>query len=349
MTMRRLAGMGLCLAVAAATLAGVAAAQDPFTGGAVVSEGGRAATGSGGGWFSDFLDYVYLQQTLFYERLQSALAGMADSGEAFWVLGGISLAYGIFHAAGPGHGKFVISTYVLANRQSARRGVVLAFMAALLQAVVAVALVGIGAAILNQTSAAMTQTQSALEIGSYALIAALGAWLLWSRALWPALARVLRRRTPRAAALSAGVAHTGHDHARDDHGQSAHHHHDHDHHGHAHWPDPAQFEGRLEPGKAAAAVLSVGLRPCYGTIIVLVFALSQDIFAVGVASTFVMAIGTGITVAALVAFAVSARAAALKVVGRHSRFGHVIGRTVEIGGAAAVFLIGATLLLAAVR
>ena len=49
---------------------------------------------------------------------------------------------------------------------------------------------------------------------------------------------------------------------------------------------PQGEEGRGSPG-AAAAVLSVGIRPCSGALIVLVFALSQGIFWAGVASTFV--------------------------------------------------------------
>ena len=63
-------------------------------------------------------------------------------GSAVWGLLGLSFLYGIFHAAGPGHGKAVISSYVVANEETWRRGVVLSFASALLQAFVAVAFVG---------------------------------------------------------------------------------------------------------------------------------------------------------------------------------------------------------------
>ena len=62
-----------------------------------------------------------------------------------WTLLGVSFLYGIFHAAGPGHGKAVISSYLVANEETWRRGIVLSFASALLQAFVAVALVGIAA------------------------------------------------------------------------------------------------------------------------------------------------------------------------------------------------------------
>ena len=58
-----------------------------------------------------------------------------------WLLGGLSFLYGVFHAAGPGHGKVVISSYVLANETQLRRGVTLSVLSALLQSVVAVVFV----------------------------------------------------------------------------------------------------------------------------------------------------------------------------------------------------------------
>ena len=56
---------------------------------------------------------------------------------------GISFLYGVFHAAGPGHGKAVISSYLFANNETWRRGVVLSCASAMLQALVAILLVGI--------------------------------------------------------------------------------------------------------------------------------------------------------------------------------------------------------------
>ncbi len=80
----------------------------------------------------------------------------------------ISFAYGIFHAAGPGHGKAVISSYLVANEETARRGIVLSFASALLQALVAVAIVGVFAWLLNATAKTMCGAEKAIEIASYA-------------------------------------------------------------------------------------------------------------------------------------------------------------------------------------
>ena len=83
----------------------------------------------------------------------------------------MSFAYGVFHAAGPGHGKAVISSYVVANGETWRRGVVLSFASAILQALVAVAIVGIAAVLLGATRRTMDGTICWIEVFSYGLIA----------------------------------------------------------------------------------------------------------------------------------------------------------------------------------
>ena len=89
-----------------------------------------------------------------------------------------SFIYGVVHAVGPGHGKMVISSYVVANEQTVRRGVIISFIAAALQALTAVALVGILAFALNASGLQINAWSNQLETVSYALIALVGAWLL---------------------------------------------------------------------------------------------------------------------------------------------------------------------------
>ena len=71
--------------------------------------------------------------------MSATIRAAKSDGSAVWTLLAISFAYGIFHAAGPGHGKAVISSYLVANQETARRGIVLSFASALMQALVAVA------------------------------------------------------------------------------------------------------------------------------------------------------------------------------------------------------------------
>ena len=85
------------------------------------------------------------KQSEFYREMSATIRAAKSDGSAVWTLLAISFAYGIFHAAGPGHGKAVISSYLVANQETARRGIVLSFASALLQALVAVALVAVSA------------------------------------------------------------------------------------------------------------------------------------------------------------------------------------------------------------
>ena len=86
--------------------------------------------------------WLLAKQAEFYRMLSGTIRSAKTDGSAVWLLMGISFAYGIFHAAGPGHGKAVISSYLVANEETWKRGVTLSFASALLQALVAVAVVG---------------------------------------------------------------------------------------------------------------------------------------------------------------------------------------------------------------
>ena len=182
--------------------------------------------------------WLLAKQSEFYRQMSSTIRAAKSDGSAVWGLLAISFAYGIFHAAGPGHGKAVIASYLVANQETARRGIVLSFASALMQSLVAVVIVGICAWLLNATAATMCSAEKVVEIGSYALIALLGARLVWTKGA--ALLRTLQLGRP-ALALAGHPhdhAHPGHDHFHGhahDHGHHHHDHHDpHDHHGHEH-------------------------------------------------------------------------------------------------------------------
>src|SRR3978361_2357527 len=171
--------------------------------------------------------WLLAKQSEFYREMSATIRAAKSDGSAVWTLLAISFAYGIFHAAGPGHGKAVISSYLVANRETAWRGIVLSFASALLQALVAVVLVGICAWLLNATAKTMCGAERAIEIASYVLIAAFGARLVWTKG--GGFLRALRVKPVLVPAMAmAAVQHHDHNHAHGDHD-----HHDHVHdHGH---------------------------------------------------------------------------------------------------------------------
>ena len=133
------------------------------------------------GPFAHVLYWIASEQREFYRAMTAALKAMKDDGSAAWLLAGLSFLYGILHAAGPGHGKAVISSYMLANEVELRRGIALSFVSAMLQAVTAIAIVSAAYLVLRGTSVKMSDATHFLEVSSYALIFAFGAWLLWTK------------------------------------------------------------------------------------------------------------------------------------------------------------------------
>ena len=271
--------------------------------------------------------WILAEQARFFRALSTAIRAAKADGSAAYGLFWLSFLYGIFHAAGPGHGKAVISAYLLADGSTIPRGIVLSALAALAQAITAIVLVGIAAVLLGATARAMGETVRILEIGAYTVIIVFGLLLAWrkGRAFLQALAAWRNGETV-------------HDQAHD-------HHHVHDEHcGHSHGPEPAELQGRGWLKRGLAAVAAVGLRPCSGAILVLVFTLSQGIFLIGVISTFAMAVGTAITVAAIAILAVGAKEVAGWLASGRGGLGTIAFRGLELAGAFLVIAVGALLL-----
>lgn len=369
--------------------------------------------------------WLLAKQSEFYRGLSASIRAARRDGSAVWGLFALSFAYGVFHAAGPGHGKAVISSYVVANGETWWRGVVLSFASAFLQALVAVAIVGIAAALLGATAGSMSQAVRWIEIVSYLLIAVIGLRLLRAKGLsllsvltghspgrlavasadlieamvYSLLAKILaplllaltgatdaiasiasvlislaiifwigfrvwrlvqairhREPSPRQAHHHEHV-HAHHERAHDhSHGHdhkhgaacSGQHHHDHGDHasawGHAHAPEPQDLAGPGGWKRGLSAIVAVGLRPCSGAILVLVFALAQGLFWAGVAATFIMGLGTAITVAAIATLAVGARGLARKFASARPGPGMLALRGLEVAAALLVLVFGIALL-----
>ncbi len=297
--------------------------------------------------FGGFTGWMFAKQAEFYRMMSGTIRAAKADGSAAWTLMGISFAYGIFHAAGPGHGKAVISSYMVANNETWRRGIALSFASAILQAFTAVAIVGIAAVLLGATAHVMGNAVRAIEMVSYALIILIGLRLLWVKGR--AFLRLLRPQKHKHHDHAHGHDHhhRGHGHDRDHAHDLAH---DHDHGdeahawGHAHAPEPSELKGPHWLRRGLSAIVAVGLRPCSGAIIVLVFALAQGLFWIGVASTFVMGLGTAITVACVAMLAVAARGFAGRLAKGKPGAGMLFLRGVETAAAVLIIVFGVALL-----
>jgi nickel/cobalt transporter (NicO) family protein len=269
---------------------------------------------------------LFVWQSGFYQGLSQALSRLSQSGGMATLIG-LSFAYGVFHAAGPGHGKAVIAAFMLASEQQYARGLALSFAAALLQAFVAIALVTLLALILNMTSRHITHTAHIIEGVSFAVMISVGAWVLWQRsARVVALLGLKKSEVEKVHTSDAHVCSSGCSHG-----------------------DKVMIK-MLTYRKPTAlqntgVIMSAGMRPCMGAILVLVFALSQHQFMAGVWSALAMALGTALTTGAIASVAVFAKSVA-KSLTQHASGdrGALILSTVELLAAAFLVVLGGALL-----
>ncbi|MBV2144295.1 nickel/cobalt transporter [Falsochrobactrum sp. TDYN1] len=328
------------------------------------------------GPFAHLILWINEQQRSFYLAMTSALKAMREDPWQASVLVGLSFIYGVFHAAGPGHGKAVISSYMIANETALRRGIVLSFVSSMLQAIVAVAVVGLAWFVLRGTGISMNQTARYMEIASFALVLFFGLWLLarklpllfkkqqtdgaasalfaapqsptpafaamnWQDAVGESsISQSTRAAAPGTPRLNYKPAVETSDHIFIGNGDVC------AACGNAHIADPSALSGDFNWQTAWSAILSVGLRPCSGALIVLTFSLLNGLLLGGLLSTFAMAFGTFITVAALATLAVTAKNTALRLAGRSTTSGR-LKAGIEVAAALFITLTGALLLSAA--
>ncbi|MBP3127995.1 high frequency lysogenization protein HflD [Thalassospira sp. ER-Se-21-Dark] len=285
-------------------------------------------------WLSDLIGQTVTIQTKLNREITTTLRE-AKNGDSFWpglVIIALSFGYGVFHAAGPGHGKMITTTYFLSRDAGWKQGVAMGSLIAAVQAVSAIVMVGGLTLVLNLGPAAVTKNGLIMEAVSYALIAALGAVMAL---------RILQGRDDCCDHHGPHGNHHHHDHEHD-------HHHDHHHdhaHGHAHDDEPvAQSSWQMISTGVVA-----GLRPCTGSILVLLFTLANGMFLIGIGAAFAMAFGVAITISLIGLAAIGIRTGTQHLFSVSETSSGIIRRTSGFTGAAIITLFGVMLLLASAR
>ena len=248
------------------------------------------------------------------------LASQHGAREA-WVLIGLSFAYGVLHAAGPGHGKLVISTYLMTHEGEIRRSLILSVLAALMQGITAIVIIEVILAIIGAGVRGAAGIAGQLEMTSYALIILLGL----------ILAGVATRRLLQYA-RDPQMAHAG--------GSC----------GHSHTPKTSQISNRGSLSSLAAMIFSIGLRPCTGAILVLILANVLGLRCTAWAAVFAMSTGTALTVSVIAIASVYARKATLRAAERWpERTGSlsVMLDAIAFCGGVLIFTLGVSLLRSA--
>ena len=262
--------------------------------------------------------WILSVQSDFYASLRESVREMKENGSALFSLLLVGFAYGVFHAAGPGHGKGVISAYLVADERALRKGFLLSLAAALVQALVAIAIVALVSLALRATASTMNALAMNVELASFIAVTLLGAVITWRKA-GKILGVLDLARNPLAPTPAESCDHV-------------------------HMPPPEELSRLTRWRDMAGVVIAAGIRPCAGALIVLVFALSQGLFAAGVAATLAMALGTALTTGGIAALAVFFKAMALKVAGGRGASGAIAIAGLELLAAAFVLVLGTSLL-----
>ncbi|MEQ4531664.1 MAG: nickel/cobalt transporter, partial [Mixta sp.] len=234
-------------------------------------------------------------QKALHQQMTGLLQQVAQQPQqAGLALVGFSLIYGILHALGPGHGKVVIATFLATHPTRLKTSLKLTLAAALVQGAVAVGLVTLMLIILQASSRQLHLSSFWLEKGSYLLVVGLGLWLCWR-----ALRQLMRLCTGKMRIQQLRPIN-----------------HQHDEHcgcGHQHLPDNEQLMRATGWKTSLLVVLSMGLRPCSGAIMMLLFSRVIGVYGWGVIGALAMALGTALTVSVMALLVQSARALAIRL------------------------------------
>ncbi|MDF2043678.1 MULTISPECIES: nickel/cobalt transporter [unclassified Pantoea] len=246
-------------------------------------------------WSQILLQSVLWQKDLHRQMTQLLQQVAEQPHQAGISLVIFSLLYGVLHALGPGHGKVVIATFLATHPSRVRTSIRLTLLASLLQGSVAIVLVTVMLVLLKTSSRQLHLSSFWIEKGSYLLVIGLGVMIGYRAlcALWlavrPRPAPVFRAFQPQ---------------------------HQHDEHcgcGHAHLPTPQQMNGNISWKTQMLVVVSMGLRPCSGAIMMLLFAKVIGVYGWGILSAAVMALGTALTISAIGLLVQQARSVAQRL------------------------------------
>lgn len=278
--------------------------------------------------------WMIATQTLLHRKLTAAMRALKGNAPfnatIFLVL--IAFSYGVLHSAGPGHGKSVISSYVLANEETIRRGIALSFLSAFFQALSAILFVALLLLMMRLTSLTLWAAEARLETLSWVLITSVGVWMLW-RQVCPAAGQE-KMQVESSISGVCSMAATKHEYGHPHEGGCS--------CGHMHIPPADSLRGRWSWKRALPIALAVGIRPCTGALLLLTFAVGQGMLWAALLGTLAMALGTAITVSALAALAASSRYWLIRVAGQEGIWGRRLGQAASVFAALLVILLGAS-------
>ncbi len=313
---RALLALLLLIGVAAA----VPALADPFTGQASSAPEDAPAVVQATGPMAAIGRALLTFQRESNRLIAKHMKAIRDGETAGPLLIGLVLAfaYGVVHALGPGHGKVVVASYFLGRDAQIGRGLMMGLQIAVFHVLSAIVVVALADLVLRQAFGSAPAEVAGVRLTSYGLIALIGATMMF---------QAIRRSRLRRAGVEVGHDCCGHSHGNADH----------DHGDHAHG-------GRRRRAQEGALSLGVGIVPCTGAVLILLYALANDILLPGLLLVVAIAAGMAITMGALGMLSILARnAVAARLEAAGSAGNRAFAVVSDYGGAVLITLIGMAL------
>lgn len=250
-------------------------------------------------WLWQAWPQVMMQSVIWQRDVNQQMSGLlkavadnpARAGGSLLIF---SFLYGVLHALGPGHGKIVITTWLATHPSKLKSSIGLTLASSLLQGLMAIGLVIVVLTLLQLPARQLHASSFWLEKASYALVGVLGALLCW---------RAVKKL--RALLRKPAFKHFTPHHVHDAHCGC----------GHQHLPTEAQMQSGDDWRARLMIILSMGMRPCSGAIMVLLFSKVIGVFGWGVLSALAMSAGTSITISSLALLVHSFRQLAIRLSG----------------------------------
>lgn len=238
--------------------------------------------------FTQIADWQRLFNQLISDNLHHIQQHSAATGVTLITA---SFLYGVIHALGPGHGKFIIASYLSTHESRLKQSIKLSVFSSLTQGIVAVVATSVVLIVLNLSSRYFKLSQLWLERGAFLLLAGLGLYWIYqgsrSRKKTSTTLFQINKLTPLSSSQSAVKNHRtfSTEHAP----VCA--------CGHQHLPNAQQLKKAEDWKSQLLVILSIGMRPCSGAIFVLFLSYMLDIYLWGVVATLAMSLGTGLMLA----------------------------------------------------
>ena len=241
----------------------------------------------------------------------------------------VAFAYGAVHAMGPGHGKFVVVSYFLGREARITRGVVMAIQIAIVHVVAAIIIVWLADLLLRGGFGLGLAEVPGVRAASFLLIVGVGVYMLYQAAC---------------VSLSGwGISVSGH------HNDRGHHHHEHGHHhdhNHGHHHDPGHHHGHGSRAEGRLLALAAGMIPCPGAVLIMLYAVANDMIYPGSLLVVAMSLGIGSSICILGVGAIISRQVVTRIVEHSGRGTRVLRQGLNYFGSTLVIMVGLTSFIA---